>query len=72
MRAWCAMIDAAVFLEALSQTDEAMVERVAKAIANCEWDNVCSALGMPNFPRGSNWTAKLPQARAAIEAMRPK
>jgi hypothetical protein len=48
---------------------EGVVERVARAIANHEWDAACSALGTPNMPRGGNWTAKLAVARAAIEAL---
>lgn len=49
--------------------EEDRVEMVAKAIASCEWDQACTALGTPNLPRGGNWTAKLPQARAAITAL---
>jgi hypothetical protein len=49
--------------------DDEMVERVARAIAGAQWDRACTALGIPNYPREGNWSALLPEARAAIAAM---
>jgi hypothetical protein len=42
-----------------------IVEEMAKAIAGAQWDRACSALGIPNSPRGGNWSALLPEAQAA-------
>jgi predicted methyltransferase MtxX (methanogen marker protein 4) len=52
----------------LSQ-EQMMVERVARAIAGAQWDRACSALGIPNYPRGGNWSALIPEAQAAIDAI---
>jgi hypothetical protein len=48
-----------------------MREKIARAIANTQWDRACSALGTPNYPRGNDWTRFLPEADAILALIEP-
>jgi hypothetical protein len=51
-------------------TASPLEKAVAKAIAEAQWDKSVTMLGTPNYVRGAGWETLMPEARAAIAALR--